>query len=957
MMKRTFLTLCLCVLASLSVFGQNKGSIIGTLKDSKTGEGVNGAVIELLNKQSQKSNYYTTGYQGTFEIKSVAPATYTIKINFLGYKEYETEVKVADKEVDLGVIKFRHDATLIDNIDVTGYMGASQKGDTVSYNASAFKTARDATAEGLLAKMPGITVNSDGSVDAQGETVQRVFVDGKEFFGEDVSTTIKTIPAEMISKVEVYDKLSDKAEFTGLDDGEGYKAINIVTSVGKRKGVFGKFYGSYGIPDKYSTGGNVNIFNGDQKLSVIAMANNINQLNFSFEDIVGATSTGAVAQSGGGGGMRGMGPSRNFMVRPMSGISTVQSVGVNYANQWDKLELQSSYFFNHAGNVNERTSNRITYGNDDYTEEYDEMSESESSNWNHRFNLRADYDFSKQSSFRLRSGISLQDYSSISNAFSTLTNGTTGDVQKEMTQLGDDKRFGSYGNIFALYRSRLGKPGRTIVVSGRYQWNDTRMDSNPLYTFTIPSDSTYVRVIDSHSNGNTFRGEVSYTEPINEQSQLNFEYEVSHNINNQNKMTDVWVNDILDEAQGLLLSNVSESGYTKHQIGPGYNLSTDKVKLSVSMNYQYSTLSSKQILPQGAEPSYNFSNLTYNGNATINFNKQNTMRVRFRSSTSNPSLSQLQEAIDVNGTRYTAGNPNLKPSYTHNLNMNYSLTDIQNGRTFMVYLGGRLNTRSIISSMQMNNPDFEIPGYNGQTLGVGNTYSVYENHNGLNNWNMYSGFNFGFPLKVLKSNFNFNVNIGLSQSPSKINDYLNIMNGQYYSSGLQVSSNISENLDFMLSYNLSYNINDNRSELNSQLNTYLSQNARGEIKWIAWKGFTLTANASYNQYRGLTDDYNEEYLLCNAYIGKKFLRDDRGELSIGVNDIFNQNSDFTRYVGANYVQTTSNLAIGRYVAVQFVYNIRWFGKGSSAKDFDNIHGFGGGGPGRGGRPGGPPNRH
>lgn len=954
-MRRYFLTLCLLVATTLVAFGQTSGkggSIVGTLKDAATGEGINGAVVELIDKATEKRSYYTTGYQGAIEIKNVAPATYIVKINYLGYKEHETEIKVTEgKQVRLGVIKYLPDAKVIENIDVKGYMATSQKGDTVSYNASAFKTAKDASAEGLLAKMPGITVNNDGSVDAQGETVQKIFVDGKEFFGEDVSTTIKTIPAEMIAKVEVYDKLSDKAEFTGLDDGEGYKAINIVTSLGKRKGQFGKVYASYGIPDKYSVGGNINMFNGDQKISVIAMANNINQLNFSFEDIVGATSSGAIAQSGGGGGMRGMGMARNFMVRPMGGISTVQSVGVNYANQWDKLELQSSYFFNHSGTVNEHTSDRTTYASDDYTEQSAYRTDSESGNWNHRLNLRADYKFSKTQSLMLRAGVSLQDYENELISHQTTANGLTGEVIKQLQQTGTDERFGTYGNIFALYRSRLGKPGRTITVNGRFNWNDTRSQNDPYYLFTVPSDSTYVRHIENRSGSRSIRGEVTYTEPINEQQQIDLEYEFSHQMSDQNKLTDVWINDVLDEAQGLLLSNVSESGYIKHKVGPGYNLSTEKVKFSVRLNYQYSTLSSKQILPQGAEPSYNFSNLTYNGNATINFNKQHSMRVRFRSNTSNPSIRQLQDAIDVSGSSFTAGNPNLKPSYTHNLNLNYNYADIQNGRTFMVYLGGRVNSRSIISSMQMNRPDFVVPGLD-EPLGVGNTYSQYINHTGNNNWNLYTGFHFGFPLTALKSNFNLHVNAGLSQSPSMINDYLNVMNGQYYSGGLQVSSNISENLDFSVSYNLSYNINDNRSELTNQYNKYFSQNARGELKWVAWRGFTLTANATYNQYRGLTDDYNQEFLLCNAYIGKKIFKDQRGELSIGVNDIFDQNRDFHRSVGPNYVQTTNNLAIGRYVAVQFVYNIRMFGKGSSAKDFDNLMG----GPG-GGRPMGPGGWH
>lgn len=941
--------MCGVLLSVVAATAQNTGSLTATLRDAKSGEGVNGAVVELLNTATNTSSHHISGYKGAVEIKNLAPAEYRLKITFLGYREYETKVKItASKSVNLGVIKLKQDATVLESIEVKGYMGTSSKGDTVSYNAASFKTARDASVEGLLSKMPGVTVNSDGTVDAQGESVQKVFVDGKEFFGEDVSTTIKSIPAEMISKVEVYDKLSDKAEFTGLDDGEGYKAINLVTKLGKRKGVFGKVYGSYGLPDKYTAGGNVNIFNGDQKFSVIAMANNINQTNFSFEDIVGATSSGSGSM---GGGHRG--PSRNFFVHPQAGIATVQSVGLNYSNEWkDKLELQGSYFFNHSNTINEQTIDKQTFSGeeDGYTEVLHSNGSSLVDNYNHRMNLRLDYTISKTQSLRLRAGIGLQQYDNRNTTNSLTTNGTTGAGLKEMVEQNNDLRTGSYGNIFALYRLRLGKPGRTITASTRFNWNDYNSLSTPLYQFTIPTDSTYQRQIDSHTGSNRIRGEVSYTEPLSDKAQINIEYEFSHKLDDQNKLATVNIDGTEYPTLGELLSNISNSYYTIHEVGPGINFSSKKVKFSFRVNYQYSLLDSKQTLPAGITQNYTFNDLTYQGNATVNFNAANALRIRMRSYTSNPSISQLQEAVDVHSSSYTAGNPDLKPSYSHDLNLFYTNTDIESGRTLMLHGGIWGKTRSIISAMQMNNPDYEIEQLDGQRLGEGNTFLTYENHSGLDSWNSMAGISFGFPLNIIKSNITLNSFVNFSSTPSKINDQLNIMRGANYSGGVQIGSNVSENLDFTFHYSLSYSINNQNSSLGSQQNRYFSQFAKAEMKWIFWKGITFTANGTYNQYKGITDDYNEEILLCNAYLGTKLFRDQRGELSIGINDIFNQNKDFKRTVGANYIQNTTNLAIGRYAAVQFVYNIRWFGKGSSAKDFDNIGGMGGGpgrGPGRG----------
>ena len=960
-MRKILVLIGFIILGIGSTLAQNGSTLKATLRDSKSGEGVNGAVVELIATSNGKAQYYTSGYQGKIEIRNLTPASYEMKITYLGYKDYTQKVKISAGVNDLGVLRFEEDATIIEQVQISGYLGTSTKGDTISYNASAFKTVKDASAEGLLSKMPGITVGSDGSVSAQGETVEKVFVDGKEFFGEDVSTTIKTIPAEMVAKVEVYDKLSDKAEFTGLDDGEGYKAINIVTSLGKRKGVFGKVYGSYGYDDKYSVGGNANFFHGDQKISVIAMANNINQLNFSFEDIVGATSSGNVASSGGGGGgMRGgggMGQARNFMVRPMSGISTVQSVGLNYANQWDKLELQSSYFFNHSTTTNINTTDRSTYGSDGYVENLSKRANSDSENWNHRVNMRLDYKFSKSQSLMVRANASVQNYANLNTSSSLISNGATGDKLKEMTERSEDERIGTYGNIFALYRTRLGKPGRTITLNSRVRWNSSEYHQLPEYIYTIPADSTYQNIIENLTSSNSIRGEVTYTEPLTEKLQLDVEYEFSHNMDDQNKKAQVLINGVEDSALGTLLSNISESGYTIHEVGPGLNFSTEKVKFNLRASFQHSTLGNEQTLPVELAKNYNFNDFTYRGNLTVNFNQANALRVRLHSRTQNPSIGQLQEATDVNGSSYTAGNPDLEPSYSHRLMLFYTNTNIEKGQTLMLHGGMWATTRSIASSIQMNNPDFEIPGYNGQMLGIGNTYSTYENISGFNNWNIFTGISYGFPLNVIKSNITLTLNANFNSTPSKINDYLNIMMGQYYTSGVQIGSNISENLDFTLAYNFSYSINDNESEIFAQNNKYLSHNARVDFKWIIWKGFTLTANGTYNQYKGITDNYNEEILLCNAYIGKKLFKDERGELSIGVNDIFNQNRDFRRSVGANYIQNTTNLAIGRYIAVQFVYNIRAFGKGSSAKDFDNMGMGMGGGRNGGRRPMGPPPMH
>ena len=247
----------------MEIYAQS-GSVTATVIDASTREGVPGAVVEFAPADpAAQKRYFTTGYKGRVEA-TVPYGTYKVSVSFLGYETLEKELKLSAAKKSLGTLELAPSSTEIEAVvKEVKSMRTSQKGDTVSYNAGAFKVTADADVEGLLKKMPGITI-TDGEVEAQGETVKKVFVDGKEFFGEDVTSAIKSLPAQAVDKVEVYDKLSDAAEFSGMDDGEGYKAINIVTKPNMRQGQFGKLYAGYGYqPEtegttsnhKYNVGG------------------------------------------------------------------------------------------------------------------------------------------------------------------------------------------------------------------------------------------------------------------------------------------------------------------------------------------------------------------------------------------------------------------------------------------------------------------------------------------------------------------------------------------------------------------------------------------------------------------------------------------------------------------------------------------------------------------------------
>lgn len=322
--------LVVMLLTSLSVYAQS-ARLSATVIDNETKDGVIGAIVEVVStSDANYRKHATTGAKGLVTITGLRNGEYEMTISYIGYETYKQTVKV-NGATNLETIYFSPEAVAIEAVvKEVQALRTSQNGDTVAYNAAAFKVASDADVEGLLKKMPGITI-TNGTVEAQGEQVKKIFVDGKEFFGEDVSTALNSLPAQAVDRVEVFNKLSDNAEFSGMDDGEGYKAINIVTHANMRQGVFGKLYGGYGYqPDidgspadlnfantttyqpqvsnvtshhKFNIGGNVNLFHGSSRVSVIGMFNNVNQQNFSFEDIIGVN---------GGGGGRGVG---RYMVR------------------------------------------------------------------------------------------------------------------------------------------------------------------------------------------------------------------------------------------------------------------------------------------------------------------------------------------------------------------------------------------------------------------------------------------------------------------------------------------------------------------------------------------------------------------------------------------------------------------------------------------------------------------
>ena len=342
-------TLLFSLFCSVSLFSQSF-SVSGKIVDASTNESISAAHISLMHPWGDAYKTAVSNNDGTFEITGISKGGYKMQITYIGYTDFVSEITISNQNINLGTLKLSEGIELSE-VEVTGKIPlAEQKGDTTQYNADAFKVMQDASAEELIEKMPGVVVQ-DGKVQAQGEDVKEVLVDGKPFFGNDPQAALKNLPAEVISKIQVYDQTSEQAAFTGFQDGETTKTINIITRPEMRNGQFGKVYAGYGYEDRYKGGGNGSFFNGDQRISIIGQSNNINQQNFSSEDLLDVTGSsrgrgrGRGGRGGGGrGGSRGGGSSRDFLVPQQGGIASTNAIGLNYSDQWGKkVEVSGSF--------------------------------------------------------------------------------------------------------------------------------------------------------------------------------------------------------------------------------------------------------------------------------------------------------------------------------------------------------------------------------------------------------------------------------------------------------------------------------------------------------------------------------------------------------------------------------------------------------------------------------------
>lgn len=920
-----------CLLISGDLFGQS--AVTGRISDKKEKTPLFGARILLTNPQDStfRKGAYTTD-DGLFRIEGIPAGSYQLVISLLGYSETTLDVDIEASQVkDLGVIALSTDVQLIDEITVgTKMIRVEQNGDTTAYNADAYKTNPDATIEDLVTKMPGITVEN-GVVKAHGEEVKKVLIDGEEFFGDDASAALKNLPAEMVAKIQVYDKLSDQAEFSGVSDGEDIKALNIVTRPGMNAGQFGKLYAGYGTDDHYLAGGNLNFFNGTRRISIIGMSNNVNQQNFSNEDILGVLGSDQSSASGGRQGRGGSGGTDNFLIGQQNGISQTHSFGINYSDKWGKkTKVSGSYFFNNSLNTASTFRNRNYILSNNAGQQYTENNGSESTNFNHRANLKIQYDINSNNSLTFSPRISVQKNNSLNHtdAF-TMSNDTS-----LLNTLLNDKNNRSDGyNLSSdlLYRHRFAKKGRSFSTSlkGSYSTRSSatsQYSMNEFYDLAGDSTSLINQYTDALTTGYSFSSRINYDEPIGESGTLQFSYAPNYNVGVSDKRTNQY-----DAAFGeyrlldTLLSSTFDNTTTTQRAGIGYRYKKGKSNFNLELNYDNTRLHNQQEFPVTELRTVSFNNLLPMASFKYDFSKTSVLRFFYRTSTRNPSVNQLQNVIDnSNPLSLKSGNEDLKQQYDHRFIARYNLTNTQKASSFFVYAIGEYNSRYITNATLVATADTVLQ--DGIILAQGSQYTQPVNLEG--SWSVRSFISYGVPVSWLKSNLNFNLGGSYTVKPGLINNQINQSATTNMNSGLTLGSNISEKIDFTITYSINYNIVDNSTQQQSN-NQYLIHNESVRFNWLPFKRVVFNTALYANAYSGLGSSFNQSVFLWNAGVGYKFLKQQQLEFRISVYDLLNENTSISRNVTESYIEDVQTQVLQRYLMATLTWNLKNF-KGKDA---------------------------
>jgi uncharacterized membrane protein YgcG len=991
-MKKLYALLLMVVAVSSMAVAQTV-TVRGKVLDKSTNEAVIAATVKLLKTDSTYVSGVTTGTDGSFALKPVKAGKYMLRITYVGYKTMTRYIQLASSKPSYttGTILLESDAIMLKGAEITSHVAKVEvKADTFVYNAAAYRVPEGSVLEELVKQLPGAEVSSTGTIKINGKEVKQIMMNGKEFFGTDTKIAMKNIPTTMVDKIKAYDKKSDYAKVTGIDDGEESTVLDLSVKKGMNQGWFGNTDLGIGTKSRYTGKVMVNRFTDNSQMSLIGSSNNVNDMGF----------------GGGGGGFRGGGG---------GGLTDSKMAGFNFAMNNGKKETENGRFelggnvrFNHTGTDSESRTNSQTFLSSGTASSYSNSnshSYSHSNSFNSDFRMewapdtmtniifRPSFSYSESNNSSKSSSVTF-NADPYNNSFLNLTN-PLDEYKKlisdslvvnsnERMSKGDSRSRSVNGEL--QINRKLNTKGRNVTLraSGGYDNNDSHSYSISdinyyLQTNNGKSRNTYTnQYIISPSTSYNYSAQLSYSEPIFKGGYLQGSYRFSYRYSDS------------DREMYSLDSIYTKMGYDDAYKYPlGYIPAGDTLSLYNTLNKvnsQYATykyynhdfsimfryVSTKYFLSAGVSFQPQYTRMSYQKNTLDTVLKRNVfnvsprlrfrykfsqvsqLNIRYSGSANQPSMTNLLDVTDTSDPlNRSMGNPGLKPSWTNNFDMFYNgyITDKQRG--WMVHAGMNQTSNSISNAVF----------YNEKT---GARASIPMNING--NWDMNSNVMFNTALDEQKY---FNLTSFAGASFSRAVGYIST-NADFESINYRTlaalnpdksvtkTTNLSERLngsyrnDYVeVGLNGSINYQHARNDLQSNydLDTYTFSYG-GNLSVNTDIGIRLATDLSENSRRGYNDaSMNTNELIWNAQLSYSFLKGNAATVSVQWYDILHNQSSISRMLSATQRTDTWTNSIHDYLMVHFIYRLNLFGNsaarqqmrnGFGGRDFNRGGGFGGG---------------
>ena len=917
-----FIFISCLLLVSYVGFAQNL-TIQGSLKDSIANRALNSATVSLVNaKDSSLVSFSRTNEAGVFNFKNVAPGNYLISVSYVGYvPKWVPVITGTEKTVEMGLI-YMNDVNTMSTVTVTARRPPVViNGDSVEFNSENFKTAPNAVVEDLLKKMPGMEVDKSGGITVNGKKVTKVFVNGKEFFTGDPTMATKNLPADAVDKIQVYDRRSDQAMFTGIDDGSEETAINLKLKKDRNKSTFGKLSGGAGTPSIFDAQGNVNVINNEEQFSTIGGANNTNRQNFSGRNIINFSGGGGGRPGAGGGVTVNFSGGSGETDANAQGIAETYSIGGNYSNLFNdkKTEFNANLSISDVerNNISSSFTQNLTPGN-----AFNRISNSNSiaGNKQQNFGSTIDHKVSDNFSFRFTPSLGLQQTTNYSED-STQTYLTNGNLLNSNTTMSSSASDAVNAASTLLLRKKFAKKGRTLSSTITQSFNRSNSTGNQFteqlsyLNNKLTNDSILDQQNTRKGENSSYSANLIYTEPLGKKSLLEFNTYLSKSIGSSSRR--IFDRNDATDSYDLLntrLTNEFNSEYTYSGGGMSYRSNQKKYNFATGFSLQNAVLDGENISAK-TKLSQSFQDILPNATFRYNFSQTKNLNVDYRTSTNQPSITQLQPVLDQsNINRQSIGNPDLKRSYVHNLNIRFFSSKILAGKSFFSTLNASTTNNSIV------NYDSVLPNRTILTKPV-NVDGAYRINTSLN---------YGFGIKKLKSRLSFGLNAGLNNNISYANGLLNTIVTKSTGPSMSYTYIVDDVIDINLTAR--YSFSNTNNAVNPTLNTNFLTKVFGAdmTNYLPWN-IVLNQSFNYAINTGRAEGFNTAIPIWNASFSKFFLKNKRAEIKMSAFDLLNKNIGINRNVSQNQIVDRSYNVISQYFLLSFTYSLQKSGLGGGAR--------------------------